>query len=300
MPEITRAEAVQERLRSLDQKLDLAIKAADALLRIKKHSEEQLDALRVSTSVAKTAEVDLQDLAHSICTMHENFKKMHAQRLQADEEAQAIRDKIENEVRKARREIDDKWLEVERRLQDSVASSNSKTIDVIKAISKGAERSAGLADAIANEVRSLVLELNSSVTSRFDELQAQFQSTSRAWTTEAATNFENFKLEVLDNYIKIQKSFQDELRSHLSEVDRTTTTFLEKQNVLIQNLTQHADGFERIAKKNAETIEVLERHAQKTSSSLLERIQELEHRFAEQERSMAELQEKTQKKGWFR
>lgn len=280
MPEITSVEAIRRKLQEFEERIDVAIEAAGAVAQVRTDAKlllSEIEALSLkaqqSLSYATAAEQQLQRIG-------QEFERWKNSAEAAQVGLEQTRSRIAGELDSAVCSIADKLRAVEERLQRTAEEALSTQAELLKGLDEStrgnahtAERAASLADERARQLEQLLCTLRSElgdkisselssteelVKSQFDSLRTRTEESILSSTQRLHADFDRAAQTLAEaaagHGVVIRQeidSFKAEMARKLSEhrqdIDRQVTDFLNKQNSLVQNLTQQIDSYHGVS-----------------------------------------------------
>lgn len=268
MPEITSVEAIRAKLHQFDERVDGAITAAKALAHIKADAEKLLtDIQSISTkseqSLQKADGVRLQ-----LQELHSDWEELKQQVDGAQTESKETRELLLSELDSAIQLLGKKVTEAEERLRTTNKASLAEQADLLRRLDGNTRDNADVAAKAQSAVAETATRLDGLLATLRDELHAEVHGKlnkaeelleSEAQRVEKYLEQEQKALNELverkaGNHERLLReemtAFKDEMKRHLVDhqqgIDRQLTDFLNKQNALVQNLSQQIDSFNRV------------------------------------------------------
>ena len=298
MPEITSVETIRKKLREFDERMDGAISAAETISRIKIDAEKYLGNIQNSKQLfqqaekksetirseledikshwlALTQEVDtvIQSLQrqllesqnrlmetnrNSLIEQANLLKKLDTNTRENAEEVKNAKVIVLEESKTLNQKIDTKLLKAEEKI-DLLTRENAKEVKNAKAI-------------VLEESKTLNQKIDTKLLKAEEKIDLLFNEIEQ-------------KIEMQVNSIKEEIKFN--ILEHQQAIDRKLTEFLNRQNTLIQNLTQQIDSYNRVSQAQATEFSVIQAN-----------LKELYERLSRVESSLEEILEKLKKSFW--
>ncbi len=269
MPEITSVETIRDKMREFDQRVDGAITAAKTLARIKTDAEQLLNDMQ---GISAKSEQSLQKAEAIRFKLQELQLEWHAlrQKLEKSEaESKETRELLLSEPDSAIQSLGKKVADAEDRLKTANKISLAEQADLLrrldtstrahaevaaKAQSTAAETVARLDGVLATLRDDLHAEIHTKLTNAEGLLESEAQRVETYLEGEQKTLRESVQRQA-GNHERLLRdemtAFKEEMKQNLTEhqqaIDRQLTGFLNKQNALIQNLSQQIDSFSRVS-----------------------------------------------------
>jgi chromosome segregation ATPase len=265
MPEITSVEAIRQKLQQFDAQVDGAIAAAQAIKRVKSDSEKQLKVLEEQFNQGEQALRKADGIQLQLQEIQAEWERLKQEVAMAQTERKQTRDHLLTELDRITQSVGKRLVEAEEQLRStnraSLAEQEEKLQGIESRIGKNAdaaEQANALTQKRANDLEKLLAtlrdELQSDVGSKLqdaeDRLESQFQEVRNGLDAQSARH-ERFLQTEIDAF---KDAVKHDLAEHEGKIDRQITEFLNKQNALIQNLTQQIDSFHRVSRTQSEAI----------------------------------------------
>jgi len=257
MPEIATVERVRDKLREFDERIDGAIAAAKTLARVKADAEKLLAEIQnisnkseQSLQKAEAVRLQLQQLQSDWQSLKQQVDKSLA-------ESKETRELLVSELDAAIQLLGSKIGEAEERLKATNRASLAEQAELLKRLDASTKANADVAAKAQSAVTATASRLDGLLATLREELQAEVRT-----KLMAAEELLESELQRIEKYLEKEQTtlrqsvceemdvFQAEMKHNLSEhqraIDRQLTDFLNKQNALVQNLSQQIDSFNRV------------------------------------------------------
>ncbi len=257
MPEIATVDRVRDKLREFDERVDGAIVAAKTLARVKTDAERLLTEIQ---NVSNKSEQSLQK-AEAVRLQSQQLQSDWATLKQQADKAQAeskeTRELLLSELDAAIQSLGSKVSEAEERLKATNRASLAEQAELLKRLDASTKANADVAARAKSSVAETASRLDGLLARLREELQTEVRT-----KLAGAEELLDSELQRVEKYLEkeqttLRQSAQEEmaafraemkhnLTDHQQGVDRQLTDFLNKQNALVQNLTQQIDSFNRV------------------------------------------------------
>jgi DNA repair exonuclease SbcCD ATPase subunit len=280
MPEIASVERIREKLREFEERVDGAVAAAKTLARIKGDAEKLLINIEgVSTkseqSLQKAEGVRLQ-LQH----LQNEWDRLKQQVEKAQIEAKETREFLLSELDIAIQALGKKVGEAEERLRATNKASLSEQAELLKRLDSNTHANAEL----VTKAKAVVLERAEKLAQLLGNLKDELQSETRTKLLHAEELLESQFQDAEKSLDEKLNTFKEEMRRNLTEhqqsIDRQLTDFLNKQNALVQNLTQQIDSYQRVTQAQDAEIAATKSKLNELSSAFGEHKTETDNQLA--------------------
>lgn len=269
MPEITSVETIRAKLREFEARVDGAITAAKTLASIKSEAEKLL---ADSQGISAKSEQSLQKADAIRFKLQELQLEWHALRQKVEKseaESKETRDLLLSELNLAIQSIGKQVANAEEQLRTANKASLAEQADLLKRLDTSTRASADVAAKAQSTVTETATRLDGLLATLRDELHAEVHGKltkaeelleSEAQRAEKFLEQEQKKLSEsvqrqAGNHERLLReemaAFKEDMKRSLVEhqqgIDRQLTDFLNKQNALVQNLSQQIDSFNRLS-----------------------------------------------------
>lgn len=290
MPEITSAEAIRAKLREFEERVDGAITAAKALARIKTDAEKLLADIQGISANSEQSLQKVEGIHLQLQTLHHDWETLKRQVDRTQAESKEIHSWHLSELDSAIDSIATKLAEAEARLAEATELSLAKQAALLKRLDESTHSNAE----VITTAKTLVLEraekLNELLATTRDELQGKIHAELRyaeelldlqfkeaeqkteaklqSTTTLLADTAKNNEHLLREQMASFREEMKRSLSEHQQTLDRQLTDFLNKQNALVQNLTQQIDGYSRLSQAQSAKLAETDTKLTELSSEL--------------------------------
>lgn len=290
MPEITSVKDIRAKLSEFDERMDGAITAAKTLARIKTDAEKLLADLQDISAKSEQSLQKVDGIQLQLQNLHHDWEALKKQVDRTQAESKEIHTWHLSELDSAIDSIGTKLVEAEARLAEATELSLANQAALLKRLDESTRSNAEAAATAKTLVLERADKLNELLVTARDELQGkvnaelryaeelldlQFKEIEQKTETklqsattllaDTAKNNEHLLREQMD-------SFKEEMKRTLSEhqqtLDRQLTDFLNKQNALVQNLTQQIDSYSRLSQAQSTELAEISTRLKELSSEL--------------------------------
>ncbi|MFH2122528.1 MAG: hypothetical protein ABIJ50_03450 [Pseudomonadota bacterium] len=245
MPEIVSRERVHAKLKQFDDRLSDAISASESILELRKHADnqrmvidadqEEIAAFRRELSLIQKEWQELKEaLAEAQEHTEEARKTLRGDFEQACAAIEKRFDEIRLEIEKEniQYQVEHYHLAEESRNHAEEAAANSHRVESL--VSQTKQLLSRIQEELHVTIQEKLTQLDVLIDARFNKIE-----------NEQKCQVNSLKLGVEEKIISFRQEVKKDLAVHQQGVERQITEFLGKQNMLIQNLTQQIDGFQR-------------------------------------------------------
>lgn len=251
MPEITSAERIREKLREFDERMDGAVAAAKALARIKGDAEKLLTNIQDISTKSKQSLQKAEGVRLQFQQLQNEWGKLKQQVEKAQIEAKETRDFLLSELDSAIQGLGKKVNEAEGQLRATNRTSLSEQAELLKLLDSRTHANAD----IVNKSKTLVMERAEKLEQLLGSLREELQSETRTKLLHAEqlleSQFKDAEKALDEKHNSLKAEMRRSLTEHQQSIDRQLTDFLNKQNALVQNLTQQIDSYQRASQAQA-------------------------------------------------
>jgi len=251
MPEITSVEKIRDKLREFEERVDGAVTAAKALARIKGDAEKLLTNIEGISAKSELSLQKAEGVRLQLQQLQSEWQSLKQQLEKAQTEAKETREFLLAELDAAIQGLGKKVIEAEERLRATNKTSLAEQAELLKRLDSNTQTNAEL----VNKTKSLILERAGKLEQLLTSLREDLQSETRTKLLHAEELLESQFQEAEKALDEKSNSFKEEMRRNLNEhrqsIDRQLTDFLNKQNALVQNLTQQIDSYQRVSQAQA-------------------------------------------------
>lgn len=262
MPEITSVEAIRTKLREFDERVEGAITAAKTLTRIKTDAEKLLRDLEGISTKGEQSLQKAESIRLNIQKLQNEWNALKEGVIKAQAESQETRDFLRSELNSAIQTIGKRLTEAEEGLRSTNRASLSEQAKLLThlegktcdnaTVAEKAKAAASehvkrldqllltLRDELQGEVRTKLLHAEELLESQFQRLSEELNERSTRQEQLLKNEIAHFKIEM-----------KRDLDEHQHALDQQLTDFLSRQNILIQNLTQQIDSYNRVSQAQA-------------------------------------------------
>ncbi len=240
MPEITSVEAVREKLRQFDEMVTGAIGAAEALARLKTRADDILSSIseryEISTGCLKDIEDKVSLLREFENCWHDLRGRVEATLVQSNDAQATLMDQVSSAIAGLGAEV----ARAEGRISEASEAASVRHEETIRELDGKTRESADRAEEARNTAVQNADKVSDLLVNVQSDLRDMTESESRALERRLTAAF-------VERFDSAVFQLDAKLAEHEERLDRRMTEFLIKQNALIQNLSQHAESYERIS-----------------------------------------------------
>jgi chromosome segregation ATPase len=238
VPEITSVDAIRAKLREFGERVEGAITAADSIVGARSDADKLLKQLKSDCTKGKKYLGDLEKTRLALQQLQGDWNELKKQIEDSQAESERSWDLLLSDMESALQTLGKKLAEAEARIRGASEAVIAEQAELLKRLAAETARNADRAEQARAKAVERAEKLEQLLASVRDELRSEIRNT--LLNTEKALGE---KFQAVANGLK--EEMAHELTEHRQGVDRRLTDFLNKQNALVQNLTQQIDGFQR-------------------------------------------------------
>lgn len=235
MPEITSVETIRAKLREFDERMDGAISAAKTLAHIKTDAEKKFTYSQGVFAKIEQLLGQADGIRLQLVNIQSDWQTLRQKVDNALAESQGIRDFLLSELHLAIQSLEKQLVEAEKSLEATCKKLLLEQAELLKQLDHNTRENAE----IAVRAKDIVLEKAELIDTIKNQLQIEIQ-----------VKLIEAKKELESDLHKQMDYFREELKlsllKHQQDIDNNLTQFLNKQNALIQNISQQIDSFNRV------------------------------------------------------
>lgn len=268
MPEITSVDAIRAKLREFDERVDGAIAAAKTLARVKADAEKLLKELEGLTGKGEETLKNAESIRGKLQDLNSEWGKLKQEVEKSLSESKETRELLLSEIDSAIQGLGKKVSEAEERLRSTNKTSLAEQAERLKNLDSSTRANAEL----ATNAKALVLE-------RAEKLELMLASLREELQSETRTKFQRAEELVASQVQQADKAldeklecFKEEMRQNLAKhqesIDQRLTEFLNKQNALVQNLTQQINSYHGVSQALSADFAATKKQLNELSSAI--------------------------------
>lgn len=273
MPEITSVETIRAKLREFEERVDGAITATKTLARIKSDAEKLLADIQGNSAKSEQSLQKAEGVRLQLQELHREWEALKQQVDKAQAESKETRDLLLSELDSAIQSLGKKVAEAEERLRTANKASLAEQAELLRRLDTSTRANADVAAKAQSTVTETATRLDGVLATLRDELHDQIQvkiAQAEELLSSETQRIEKYlegeqelmrkgfetKAERHERVLREEMTaFKEDMKRNLAEhqqgIDRQLTDFLNKQNALVQNLSQQIDSFNRASQAQA-------------------------------------------------
>ena len=304
MPEIAAVEKVRDKLREFDERIGGAIAAARSLARVKTDAEKLLAEIQNVSNKSEQSLQKAEAVRLQFQQLQSDWETLKQQVDKAQAESKETRELLLSELDTAIQSLGRKVSEAEERLKAANRASLAEQADLLKrfdlstkanadvatkAQSAVAERARRLDGLLATLREELQTEMRTKLTGAEELLESELQRIEKYLEKEQATLRQSVEQQTANHQRTVHEemaAFQAEMKRNLAEhqqgIERQLTDFLNKQNALVQNLSQQIDSFNRVTQTQSADLAATTKKLDELASAFNAHKTNIENELASQ------------------
>lgn len=245
MPEIVSPDRIKEKLREFDERLNGALAATESIMQLRDEAGKFVQSIQESQEESADIQRVLQqiqeewiELVEDITETQEHTERAGESLLERfDQECKIIESRFSEASQKLDQENKDSrtehsWLVETSRTHSEDSARNSNA--VIDLVSQTKQLLASIQEDLYATINDKLTQLDILMETRLEKIE-----------NERRDQVDMLKHGLEEKMASFRQEVKKDLTVHQQGVDRQLTEFLGKQNMLIQNLSQQIDGFQR-------------------------------------------------------
>lgn len=265
MPEITSVRAIQDKLREFDARMDGAIESVNTLVRIRGDAEKintklqgfekkcEKSESKIERTLAKAEDVRLQ-----LSQLHDDWEKLKQQMNKTQGDTRALEDALLAKLDSAIQTLAKNLTQAEKRLQEVNKIILAEQADLLRELDASTKANADVAEKAVDFIGETSARLDSLLATLRDDLQTDVQNDLKKTNNWLSSELQRIEKHLEDKGKDYQRLLREEMSAFKAElqrdlanqeqaIDRRLTDFLNKQNAMVQNLSQQIDSFQRLS-----------------------------------------------------
>jgi chromosome segregation ATPase len=245
MPEIVSSERILAKLKQFDDRLSDAISASESILELRDNAAELLMVIDADQEEIAAFRLELSQI-------HEEWQELVEDLTETQEHTEEARKTLRGDFEQAcaaiEKRFDEIRLEVEKEnIQYQIEHSHlvEESRNHAEEAAANSHRVEGLVSQTKQLLSRIQEELHVTIQEKLTQLDVLIDARFNTIENEQKSQINSLKLGLEEKIISFRQEVKKDIAAHQQGVDRQITEFLGKQNILIQNLTQQIDGFQR-------------------------------------------------------
>ena len=285
MPEITSVETIRAKLREFEQRVDGAIAAANALARIRMDAEKLVTHIQGIEKKSEKTDTKLErsfekadGIRLELSQLQKDWETLKQQLDNAQGESRKIGETLLSKLDSAIQSLSGKVADAEERLKAVNKLSLAEQANLLRQLAASTQANADAAEKAHSFVADTGIRLNGLLGTLRGDLQAEvqdrFEKSEKRFESEAQrieanleqvqetlrkaveSKAENYQRLLREEMSTFKADIQRDLVQQEQAIDRRLTDFLNKQNAMVQNLSQQIDSFNRASQAQSADIGV--------------------------------------------
>lgn len=285
MAEMTGLSAIRDKLREFDDLMTGAVDAALELSTAKEKATQVVAELNRNLTEFHAALTEVEKSRAQLTSVATEWHSLRDQISSSQKELLQCRDETREHASNAVATINERLADAETRLNNSTQTQLQQQAALLRDIDERTRTNAEAAkeskDVVVKnkeEIARLVESAHQDLREEAVRIWRDYEERFRGQFVAAQSDLQDKQEKDITRLFGEMSSFREDLQSNLGQhnesIDRKVTDFLNKQNALIQNLTQHVDAYHRSAAALSEEMKVTRRELLDLKSSLNDSKQE--------------------------
>lgn len=255
MPEIINRNIIQAKLSQFDERIDGAIKAAEIIMQVKS------DAMDVGESISVKMQ-EIEQLHSDFQTVSEEWHSLKNDVLKTQDDTDNARNRLVKKIDEIKPLLETFIKDSENRLRRENELSRKEHFQLELKTKEHFQGTIARYQAVVEKGQTIEQLINSFRKDIEEQVKSSHQHSENEMQSRLSQVKEHYEKSIEKLYKIIdekQSLFEDNVKKELSDhqqgVERQVVDFLNKQNTLVQNLTQQIDGFHRLAQTLSSKVE---------------------------------------------
>jgi chromosome segregation ATPase len=272
MPEITNRDRINKKLQEFDDRLDGALSAVETMIRQKETTKKLVASIQNNKEESTTLVTHLRYIK-------EEWEKLKGGVTEAQEDAEMSYGSFFDRFDQARSDLEQHFNNEVELLHEINLDLRSEHYQFSEQSRTHAEKTAhdrvSITDSICR-AEHLMMNIEQNLHGEIEKRLAKNEVLTGDWREKIENEWKekvaNLKKSMEEELSSLKKANENSLKKHQQGVEQHLMEFLGKQNVLVQNLAQQIDGFQRTMQTYASVqqaagrkIDLLEKAAGKIS-----------------------------------
>jgi chromosome segregation ATPase len=245
MPEITSPDRIKEKLREFDERLSGALAATESIMQLRDEAEKFVQSIQESQEESADIQRVLQQIQEEWIELVEDIAETQEYTERAGE---SLLERFDQECKI----IESRFGEASQKLDQENKDSRTEHSRLVETSRNHSEDSAKNSNAVIDLVSqtkqllaSIQEDLHATINDKLTQLDILMETRLEKIENERRDQVDMLKHGLEEKMASFRQEVKKDLTVHQQGVDRQLTEFLGKQNMLIQNLAQQIDGFQR-------------------------------------------------------
>lgn len=288
MPEITSVQTIRAKLNEFEERVTGAIDAANTLARIRTDAEKLIAHIqeierkseRTETKIEKSLE-KAEGVRFQFQQVQRDWEALKLAVAKAQSESREIGVTLLSKLDSAIQVLDKKLGNAEERLKAVNKSSLAAQVDLLSRLEASTRANADVAakaqtfvaetggrldgllatvrDDLQTEVQDKLARAEKLLESQAQRVEKNLGQAQETLTNAVESKADNYHRLLREEMVTFKAEMNRNLAQHEQGIDRRLTDFLNKQNAMVQNLSQQIDSFNRVSQAQSTDLSVANR-----------------------------------------
>lgn len=297
MPEITSIQNIQAKLREFEKRIDGAIVAANTLARIRTDAENFVTHIEGIGSKSEQANEKIslslknaEDVRFQLNKMQDEWETLKLQLEKTQDKSKNIEKSLLSEINSAIQLLSGKFTDAEERLKTVNKISLSEQTELLlkiavstKADAESVKKSQSfvadtgariggllrtLRDDLHAEIQDGLIASENILKAKAQQIEESFEEKQQTLHTAIDSRSENYQRLLREEMKGFKAEIHRDLAQQEQSINNRLTEFISKQNVMILNLSQQIDSFNRASQAQLTTIQTNDAKIREVSIAL--------------------------------
>ena len=288
MSEITSVQTIRAKLNEFEERVTGAIDAANTLARIRTDAEKLIAHIQEIERKSERTETKIEKSLEKAEGVQFQFQQVQrdweALKLAVDKaqgESKKIGDTLLSELASAVQFVDKKLVDAEERLKALNKSSLAGQADLLSRLEASTRANADVAakaqtfvaetggrldgllatvrDDLQTEVQDKLARAEKLLESQAQRVEKNLGQAQETLTNAVESKADNYHRLLREEMVTFKAEMNRNLAQHEQGIDRRLTDFLNKQNAMVQNLSQQIDSFNRVSQAQSTDLSLANR-----------------------------------------
>ncbi|MBE7500319.1 MAG: hypothetical protein HS113_08435 [Verrucomicrobiales bacterium] len=250
MPEITSVEAIRGKLAEFDRQMEDVLVTVRTLVQVKADAQASLAEIQTTSRKSQEAQLAADELRAKVNGILGEWMRLRGEVTQAGQ-------RFAEENRIALAAQADLLRGLEASTQANAETAEAASASVVAAADRVEALLATVRGELESEVRARLSQAEELIESETRRVEKYLEQEQAGLTVSTTRQREELQRRIEEEIGNFTAEMREQLSEHQRRMDRQLTEFLHKQNVLVQNLTQQIDGYDRAARAQAARHEEL-------------------------------------------
>jgi DNA repair exonuclease SbcCD ATPase subunit len=245
MPEIVSPDRIKEKLREFDERLNGALAATEGIVKLKNDAAKFVESIQETQEKSTGLQHDLQQIQEEWVDLLENLSEAHEY---TEEAGKKLLERVDQECKILESRFSEASQKLDQENKDS-RTEHSRLVETSRTHSEDSAKNSNAVIGLVSQTEQLLAsiqeDLHATINDKLTQLDILMETRLDTIENERRDQVDKLKHSLEETMASFRQEVKKDLTVHQQGVDRQLTEFLGKQNMLIQNLAQQIDGFQR-------------------------------------------------------